>query len=183
LHHQDPPVIHRDIKPENFILTPQNELRMIDYGIARRLSGNQRITEQGTQGYAAPESYHGYGDPRTDIYSLGAMMHALLTGKDPRHVPLFAWDQHRARHYRPTLSQEIDDIIMRCLQTEMRDRWPGAHELREALLALRQFHLRARPSQESERQAHDVKPSHPSGMFGADSIASGIKNFTCAIPK
>lgn len=165
LHHQDPPVIHRDIKPENFILTPTNELRMIDYGIARRLIGNQRITEQGTQGYAAPESYHGYGEPRTDIYSLGAMMHALLTGKDPRHVPLFAWDQHRARKYRPSLSQEIDDIIMRCLQTEIRDRWASARELREALLTLRQAKLRAQPGAESGRVAHMITPSHPSGLF------------------
>jgi serine/threonine protein kinase/outer membrane protein assembly factor BamB len=165
LHTQNPPVIHRDIKPENFILTPQNDLRMIDYGIARRLTGGQRITELGSQGYAPPESYHGTGDPRTDIYSLGAMMHALLTGKDPRHVPLFAWDQHRARKYRPALSQEIDDIIMRCLQTEMRDRWKSARELREALITLRQFLQRSQPGQEPPRVGRVATPSNPSGTI------------------
>ncbi len=182
LHNQDPPVIHRDIKPENFILTPQNELRMIDYGIARRLTGNQRITEQGTQGYAAPESYHGYGDPRTDIYSLGALMHALLTGKDPRHVPLFAWEQHRARKYRPALSQEIDDIIMRCLQTEMRDRWGSARELREALITLRQFLQRAQPGQEPARVAHSVAPSHPSGTMPRPLCITGVEGDVLDMP-
>lgn len=147
LHNQNPPVIHRDCKPDNFIITPDNQLKMIDYGIARRLiyEGDtlNPITALGAQGYAAPESYQRYGDQRTDLYSLGAMMHALLTGHDPQLVPLFEWEKFRPRRFRPTLTKEFEDIIMSCLQHDMNRRWPSAKELRHALITLREYFRRA----------------------------------------
>ncbi len=138
LHHQNPPVIHRDVKPEHFLLAPNGELRMIDYGIARRVAEDMQVTQQGTPGYVAPETYDGFAEPRTDIYSLGVTMHVLLTNLNPctiadsyRSIP---WEEHRPRIYRPELSSEIDAIIMRCLQFDIPDRWPSAHHLYDALL-------------------------------------------------
>jgi eukaryotic-like serine/threonine-protein kinase len=167
LHHQEPVIIHRDIKPENFIVTPRNELKMIDYGIARQVViGSMNLTSrQGTPGYYAPETLDNYADQRSDIYSLGVMMHVLLTAKDPRQVPNFSWEEHRPRLYRTSLSRELDDIIMRCLKFDMGERWPSAAQLRDALVLLLQTQRRAAPpiTKDPQRQTHaSIPPQHVS---------------------
>ncbi|MBA3825987.1 MAG: PQQ-binding-like beta-propeller repeat protein [Ktedonobacterales bacterium] len=163
LHHQEPPVIHRDIKPENFIITDRNELKMIDYGIARQVIGSLNLTSrQGTPGYFAPETLDNYADQRTDLYSLGVMMHVLLTAKDPRQVPHFSWEDHRPRQYCTSLSRELDDIIMRCLRFDMSERWPSAAQLRDALVLLRQTQRRFAPpvTTDPQRQTRSVPIKH-----------------------
>ena len=87
LHTRKPPVIFRDLKPSNIIRTPPNgTLCLVDFGIARRFrSGQKRDTQAlGSPGYAAPEQYgRAQTTPRSDIYSLGALLHFLLSGQDP----------------------------------------------------------------------------------------------------
>ena len=86
LHGRHPPVIFRDLKPSNVILTADGHLALIDFGIARRFKpGQQKDTMVfGSPGYAAPEQYgKAQTTPRADIYSLGALLHQLLTGDDP----------------------------------------------------------------------------------------------------
>ena len=90
LHTQEPPVIFRDLKPSNIIRTPGGTLCLIDFGIARHFrEGQARDTQPlGSPGYAAPEQYgHAQTTPQTDIYSLGALLHALLSGQDPAEQP------------------------------------------------------------------------------------------------
>lgn len=83
-------IIFRDLKPSNIMLMASGALRLIDFSIARyykagKLSDTALL---GTPGYAAPECYgSGQSDARSDIYSLGATMHQLITGKDPRDNP------------------------------------------------------------------------------------------------
>ena len=98
LHSQDPPVIHRDLKPANILLHPDGSLALLDLGVARRVARDgPRVapgTAVGTPGYAAPEQYQGLADERSDLYSLGATLHRLLTAYKPddeapfRHPPL-----------------------------------------------------------------------------------------------
>jgi serine/threonine protein kinase len=87
LHEQTPPVVFRDLKPGNVMITPQGEVKLIDFGIARFFKpGQTRDTiSLGTPGYAAPEQYGGLGqsDPRADVYSLGALLLQMVTGYDP----------------------------------------------------------------------------------------------------
>lgn len=86
LHGRTPAVIFRDLKPANIILTVDGHLALIDFGIARRFKpGQQKDTMVfGSPGYAAPEQYgRAQTTPRADIYSLGALLHQLLTGDDP----------------------------------------------------------------------------------------------------
>jgi serine/threonine protein kinase len=86
LHTQEPPVIFRDLKPSNIMCTPEGNVCLIDFGIARSFRpGQARDTQPlGSPGYAAPEQYgRAQTTPQTDIYSLGALLHALLTGHDP----------------------------------------------------------------------------------------------------
>ena len=86
LHTRQPPIIFRDLKPGNIIRAPGGKLSLIDFGIARPFRpGQTRDTQPlGSPGYAAPEQYgHAQTTPQTDIYSLGALLHTLLSGQDP----------------------------------------------------------------------------------------------------
>ena len=86
LHTDHPPVIFRDVKPANIMLTPENELYLIDFGIARNFTFGKAkdTTPLGSPGYAPPEQYgRAQTDRRADIYGLGATMQTLATGRDP----------------------------------------------------------------------------------------------------
>jgi eukaryotic-like serine/threonine-protein kinase len=84
LHNQDPPIIHRDIKPGNIMITRNNELVLVDFGVARTIAAhNNTQTKVGTPGFASPEHFFGKFILASDIYSLGATFHYLLTGDDP----------------------------------------------------------------------------------------------------
>ncbi|MFL5590574.1 MAG: WD40 repeat domain-containing serine/threonine protein kinase [Ktedonobacteraceae bacterium] len=90
LHTRQPPIIFRDLKPSNVMRTPAGHLYLIDFGIARHFKpGQPRDTKAlGSPGYAAPEQYgRAQTTPQADIYSLGAMLHQLLTGNDPAQTP------------------------------------------------------------------------------------------------
>lgn len=86
-------IIHRDIKLEHFLKEKgTGKIFLIDFGTARTISPGEKKTAIGTQGYASPEHYEGKADARSDIYSLGATLHHLLTGIDPRNRPPFDFE-------------------------------------------------------------------------------------------
>ncbi len=90
LHTRQPPIIFRDLKPENVMVAPDGQLSLIDFGIARHFKpGQSRDTIAfGSPGYAAPEQYgKAQTTPRSDLFSLGAMLHHLLSGIDPSNTP------------------------------------------------------------------------------------------------
>src|SRR2546426_73177 len=90
LHSQHPPIIFRDLKPANIMRTPEGRIYLIDFGIARHFQpGKARDTiALGSPGYAAPEQYgKAQTTPHADIYSLGAVLYQLLTGRDPSESP------------------------------------------------------------------------------------------------
>jgi serine/threonine protein kinase len=90
LHTRQPPVIFRDLKPSNVMLTPDKQIYLIDFGIARHFKPGQvkDTIAFGSPGYAAPEQYgKAQTTPRADIYGLGALLHQLITGVDPSDAP------------------------------------------------------------------------------------------------
>src|SRR6266566_3640924 len=90
LHTCEPSIIFRDLKPANVMRTSASHLYLIDFGIARHFKpGQPRDTiPLGSPGYAAPEQYgRAQTTPRADIYSLGALLHQLLTGNNPAQNP------------------------------------------------------------------------------------------------
>ncbi len=97
LHGQTPePIVFRDLKPSNLMIRSEDEaLMLVDFGIARSFAPQQKGTMIGTEGYAPPEQYKGISDVRGDVYALGATLHHLATGSDPRMETPFTF---AARH-------------------------------------------------------------------------------------
>ena len=90
LHSQQPPIIFRDLKPTNIMRASSGQIYLIDFGIARYFKPGQPkdTIALGSPGYAAPEQYgKAQTTPRADIYSLGAVLHQLLTTNDPSETP------------------------------------------------------------------------------------------------
>lgn len=99
LHGQDPPIILKDLKPDNLMVEPDGRLRVLDFGIAKRLTpggGTQLLLKGvGSEHYAPLEQYgQGSTDQRSDFYSLGATLYFMLTGSDP--MP--AWQRIAQQH-------------------------------------------------------------------------------------
>lgn len=88
LHDRQPPVVHRDIKPSNLILTPDKQLFLIDFGaVLLHLRPDGGSTVAGTFGYMAPEQLTGRSLPASDLYSVGATLIQLLSGRAPAALP------------------------------------------------------------------------------------------------
>src|ERR671932_271009 len=132
LHTRPEPIVFRDLKPGNIMVTPEGELKLIDFGIARLFSpGKSRDTAQfGTPGYAPPEQYGGQTEPRSDIYSLGAVTHQMLTGHNPGASP-FALPPARAVN--PSLSPEIEAALIRATAHDPADRFANIDDFCKAL--------------------------------------------------
>ena len=90
LHTRPTPIIFRDLKPANIMLTPDGNVYLIDFGIARFFKPGQAkdTAAYGSAGYSSPEQYgRAQTTPRSDIYSLGATLHEMLSGTDPSSTP------------------------------------------------------------------------------------------------
>lgn len=133
LHTQDPPIIFRDLKPANIMLTPQGQVKLIDFGIARIFKPGQAKDTQayGTVGYSAPEQYgRGQTDPRSDVYTLGVLLHQLLTGYDPTSTP---FRLPPAARINPSVPQPISAAIASAAESDPNRRFPSVRAFREAL--------------------------------------------------
>ncbi|HEX8846103.1 MAG TPA: protein kinase [Pyrinomonadaceae bacterium] len=140
LHKRPKPIIYRDLKPANLMIDGNTgRVMLIDFGIARWVAPQEKgVTAVGTMGYAPPELFSGKAEPRTDIYSLGATMFHLLTGSDPQDNPLLIFDftkNPRPRQINPSLSSEMERILMRAVEYKPENRFRSAAEMRDMLAA------------------------------------------------
>jgi len=134
-------IVHRDLKPSNIMLTEQGYVKVMDFGIAReakdtvsRLSGDT----SGTLVYMAPEQHLGSYELRTDIFALGVTMYEMLTGEVPFKGPDFLVQKERMiypppRELAPDLPPKLDEIIGKCLQKDLEERYSSAGALKSAL--------------------------------------------------
>jgi serine/threonine protein kinase len=136
LHRQDRPIIFRDLKPENVMLSSDGHIKIIDYGLARHfVPGKRRDTQvSGTVGYTPPEQWEDeeQSDPRSDIFSLGATLYFILTGRHPS--PVFG--QNDLRKYRTNIEPEIERLVLRCLAPLPSERYDSAALLIGHLLSI-----------------------------------------------
>ncbi|HEV2470797.1 MAG TPA: protein kinase [Candidatus Sulfotelmatobacter sp.] len=152
-------VVHRDLKPGNLRLTSDNRLKILDFGLARStlsfsplastVSINGPAECSGTLPYMAGEQVLGQGvDARTDIYSAGAVLYELCTGRPPFEQTLFAAlvDDilHKAPHPpsqgRKGVSPRVEAIILKCLEKEPEKRFQSAKELARELADVAALH-------------------------------------------
>src|SRR5271163_2399835 len=135
LHNLDPPVIYRDLKPSNVMLTPSEQVKLIDFGIARLFQPLSNATMIGTQGYEPPEQYSGKVEFRSDLYALGATMHHLLTGRDPAFQPPFMFPPLRSLC--PDVTPALADLVDQTLKYDAILRVADAAEFKSRLMAIK----------------------------------------------
>ena len=130
LHNQNPPVIYRDIKPANIMINEKGKVMLVDFGIARVVTPDSQTlkTNIGTGGYAPVEQYQGEACPASDIYALGATMHHLLTGIVP--IP-FKFEP--LKKVLLTITPELEEAVSKALSGNVKDRFPSAKDMLEAL--------------------------------------------------
>ena len=138
LHSRPKPIIYRDLKPANLMIDGNTgRVMLIDFGIARWVTQQEKgVTAVGTMGYAPPELFSGRVQPASDVYSLGATMFHLLTGADPQDNPLLIFDftkNPRPRQIAPSISTEMEHILMRAVEYRPEDRYRTAGEMRTEL--------------------------------------------------
>ena len=136
--HEPEPIIFRDIKPANVMITRRNQIRLVDFGIAKTFQIGSKGTMIGTEGYSPPEQYRGEATEAVDIYALGATLHHLLTNQDPRTEPPFTFDERPIRQANPDISVALETIINTALMYNPPDRFESAAIMRKALVALAQ---------------------------------------------
>lgn len=140
LHTNKPnPIIYRDMKPSNIIVSSDNKLTLIDFGIARefKTDSGSDTSYMGTRGYAAPEQYGtSQTDERTDIYSLGVTIYHLLTGKSPNEPP---YEFKPLRLIDKNFSEGIEFIVGKCVQNNPENRYQNAYELLDDLNNIYKF--------------------------------------------
>ena len=133
LHKQKPPVIHRDIKPGNIMINKEGDIVLVDFGLARLLDKDKSSTAMvGTFGFSSPEHYTGNFRLSSDLYSLGATFHYLLSGENPRkRIP---FDFPKLTGYRDDISPELQNIFDRLLNSDIKERYQDVEELLDDII-------------------------------------------------
>jgi serine/threonine protein kinase len=136
-------IVHRDLKPENVMVGENDQIKLIDFGIAmkedaRRLTFVNLSSILGTPDYISPEQVKGgRGDQRSDIYALGIMLYEMLTGTVPfvGSNPLAVMNERlinapiAPRGFNPEISPELQEVVYRALERDPRHRYATAHEM------------------------------------------------------
>ena len=142
-------IVHRDLKPTNIMLCRDGSVRVMDFGLASSSAG-RRMTLMGAAGmgtmdYMAPEQLKGRpGDHRMDLFSLGAILYEMTTGRVPYDDQPDPYAMMKARlvgdpvaprTYNPALPPQVEEIVLRALAREPADRYQTAGELKRDLMA------------------------------------------------
>ncbi|WP_446217604.1 protein kinase domain-containing protein [Micromonospora sp. IBHARD004] len=176
-------VVHRDVKPGNLIVTPSGTVKICDFGIARlpQAVGQNTLTgpatKLGTSSYMSPEQALGRPvDPRTDLYSLGCTLYAMLAGIPPFFGdPLSVLHQHvnepppPLRTRRPDVAVDLDALVSELLAKDPADRPTDAAAVRVRLAAL----LASSDAATAAAAPVAVVAAGAAGLAGADPIPGG----------
>ena len=134
LHSFNPPIIYRDLKPANIMIKPNNKIVLIDFGIARTYKENQEGDTMilGSMGYIAPEQLvNAQSNAQTDIYSLGATMFFMLTGKSIS----FNSELMDEANYPENVAKSLVSVIQKASATEPKRRYTDVVVMQSALNA------------------------------------------------
>lgn len=172
-------IVHRDVKPENIMVNSKNQIKVMDFGLAK-LKGSLKLTKTsstvGTLAYMAPEQIQGEDvDARSDIFSFGIVLYEMLTG----HLPFRG--EHEAammysimneepaplQKYLPGISSELVHILNRALEKDSEERYQSVHDM---VIDLK------RSKKETGRVSREPQADTPmSGIMETKSTAGDIK--------
>ena len=140
-------VVHRDVKPGNVLITPDGDVKVTDFGIARAMNTEESLTQtgavMGTAAYFSPEQAEGKGvDSRSDIYSLGVVLYEMAVGRPPftGDSPVAVASKHvrdmpvLPREANPSVPPALEAVVMKAMAKNPDDRYGSAEELRADLL-------------------------------------------------
>jgi DNA-binding response OmpR family regulator len=143
-HAHDLGIVHRDIKPENVMVRPDGTIKLLDFGAAKELKEKEMsATVTGSRPYMAPEQIMGKSQRRSDVWAIGVVMYVLYTGMYPFYHEvekvlmdiILSTPPSPPSKFNEALDQNIERIIMKCLEKEPVKRYPNAKALKEDLLA------------------------------------------------
>ena len=161
--------IHRDIKPENVMITKDNNIKLMDFGISK-LKGNRFATSasmvMGTPYYMSPEQQVSSRnvDARADIYSVGVMLYEMLTGNMPSGIPKPASEMMRE------VPPALDDIVARCVEPDLEKRIGSPNELRAAIRPIIEMLDEGKPP--AKILTRRPRPNHASAKLSGQHLAA-----------
>ena len=152
-------VVHRDLKPENIMVDAQDNIKLIDFGIAgdseaRRLTYANFTATLGTADYISPEQVKGKrGDGRSDIYAMGVILYEMLTGEQPfkGSSPMEVMNDRLLNSPKPpslvdaSVSPQLQEVLYRALERDPKNRYAHAREFAHDLQHLEQVGVEDRP--------------------------------------
>ena len=185
-------IVHRDLKPSNVLLTAGGTPKVTDFGLARRLDAAAGLSltgaRVGTPGYMAPEQVAGHArvsGAATDVYSLGAILYEMLTGRPPFRAESTAETERQVLAEEPApasglnskVPRDLETICLKCLQKDPKRRYPAARDLGEDLgRFLRGEPIQARPVGPAERAGKWIRrhPARAVTSFGGLALAAAL---------
>jgi len=152
-------IVHRDLKPENIMVDDQDNIKLIDFGIAgdaaaKRLTYANFTAAIGTPNYISPEQVKGKrGDARSDIFSVAVILYEMLSAKLPftGPNPIAAMNERLLNHpvppsvADPTISPQLQEILYRALERDPKNRYASAREFKHDLEHIDQVGVEDRP--------------------------------------
>lgn len=185
-------VLHRDIKPGNVLIGSTGIAKLTDYGLAKNLNEDQSVTVAGaalgTPAYMPPEQAEGRLEdlgPATDVYSLGATLYELLTGRPPFRgetpgatvAKVLTQEVEPPSQYRKGLSRELEAIVLKCLEKNPARRYVSAAGLADDLTRWRSgLSTVARPLSRIKRSLRAIK-RRPMAIVGTFAVVSVLAVF------
>jgi serine/threonine-protein kinase len=152
-------VVHRDLKPENIMVDANDNIKLIDFGIAgdsaaRRLTYANFTATLGTADYISPEQAKGKrGDGRSDVYAMGIILYEMLTGKQPftGSSPLEVMNDRLLNYptppsvVDPSISPQVQEVLYRALERDPKNRYARAKDFAHDLQHLDEVGVEDRP--------------------------------------